>query len=107
MGGFSILTKRSRAVVALVYSVVFRLIAVPRMVAANPASGIWLPSRVPTGAWILCGVYVIVSSILLYLLVISRRWMGKFYLGFCTVSASSTLLRTAEGAIKRFSRRHL
>jgi hypothetical protein len=60
-----------------------------------------------TGTWILCGVYVIVSSILLYLLVISRGWMGKFYLGFCTVSASSTLLRTAEGAIKRFSRRHL
>jgi hypothetical protein len=40
MGGFSILTKRSRAVVALVHSVVFRLIAVRQMVAANPASGI-------------------------------------------------------------------
>jgi hypothetical protein len=96
-GGFSILTNRKRAIVALVHSVVFLLIAVRQMVAANPASGIWLPSTVHTGTWILGGVFAVVSSILLWLLVISRGWMEKFYFGFCTISAGSGLLRTAAG----------
>ena len=97
MGGFSILTNRKRALVALVHSVVFLLIAVRQMVAATPAAGVWLPSTVRPGTWILCGIFAIVSSILLWLLVISRGWMEKFYFGFCTISASSGLVRTAAG----------
>jgi hypothetical protein len=97
MGGFSILTNRKRAIVALVHSVVFLLIAVRQMVAATPAAGVWLPSTVHPGTWILCGIFAIVSSILLWLLVISRGWMEKFYFAFCTLSASSGLLRTAAG----------
>ncbi len=97
MGGFSILTNRKRAIVALVHSLVFLLIAVRQMVAANPAAGIWVASAVTRGTWILCGIFAIVSSILLWLLVISRGWMEKFYFGFCTVSATSGLLRTAAG----------
>jgi hypothetical protein len=97
MSGFSILTNRKRAIVALVHSVVFLFIAVRQMVAVTPAAGVWLPSKVQPGTWILCGVFVIVSSILLWLLAISRGWMEKFYFGFCTVSATSGLLRTAAG----------
>jgi hypothetical protein len=97
MGGFSILTNRKRAVVALVHSVVFLLIAVRQMVAANSAVGIWEPSTVSRGTWILCGIFAIVSAILLWLLVISRGWMEKFYFAFCTISATSGLLRTAAG----------
>jgi len=97
MGGFSILTNRKRAIVALAHSVVFLLIAVRQMAAASPAAGLWLPSRVTPGTWILCGIFAVVSSILLWLLVISRGWMEKFYFGFCTVSATSGLLRTAAG----------
>ncbi len=97
MGGFSILTNRKRAIVALVHSVVFLLVAVRQMVAANPAAGIWVVSTVSRGTWILCGIFAIVSTILLWLLVISRGWMEKFYFGFCTVSATSGLLRTAAG----------
>jgi len=97
MGGFSILTNRKRAIVALVHSVVFLLIAVRQMVAANPAAGIWVPSLVPTGTWILCAIFVIVSSILLWLLILSRGWLEKFYFAFCTISATSGLLRTAFG----------
>jgi hypothetical protein len=97
MGGFSILTNRRRAVVALVHSVVFLVVAVRQMVAASPASGIWLPSTVRPGTWILCGIFGIVSSILFWLLVISRGWMEKFYFGFCTISATSGLIRTAAG----------
>jgi hypothetical protein len=97
MGGFSILTNRKRAIVALVHSVVFLLIAVRQMVAANSAVGIWEPSTVSRGTWILCGVYAIVSGILFWLLVISRGWMEKIYFAFCTVSATSGLLRSAAG----------
>jgi hypothetical protein len=97
MSGFSILTNRKRAIVALVHSVVFLLIAVRQMVAATPVAGVWTPSTVRPGTWILCGIFAIVSSILLWLLVISRGWMEKFYFAFCTVSAGSGLLRTAAG----------
>jgi hypothetical protein len=97
MGGFSILTNRKRAIVALVHSVVFLLIAVRQIFAATPAAGVWIPSAVSPGTWIFCGIFLIVSSILLWLLVISTGWMEKFYFGFCTVSATSGLLRTAAG----------
>jgi hypothetical protein len=97
MGGFSILTNRKRAIVALAHSVVFLLVAVRQMVAANPVAGIWVASAVSRGTWILCGIFAIVSAILLWLFVISRGWMEKFYFGFCTISATSGLLRTAAG----------
>ena len=97
MGGFSILTNRKRAVVALVHSVVFLLIAVRQMVAANPVAGIWVASTVSRGTWILCGIFAIVSSILLWLLIISRGWIEKIYFAFCTISATSGLVRTAAG----------
>jgi hypothetical protein len=96
MGEFSILTNRKRAIVALVHSVVFLLIATRQMIAANPTAGIWVPS-VSTGTWILCGIFTLVSSILLWLFVISRGRMEKIYFGLCTVSATSGLLRTAFG----------
>jgi hypothetical protein len=67
------------------------------MVAANPVDGIWVASTVSRGTWILCGIFAIVSSILLWLLIISRGWMEKFYFAFCTVSATSGLVRTAAG----------
>jgi hypothetical protein len=97
MDGFSILTNRKRAIVALVHSVVFLLVAVRQMVAANPTAGIWVASTVSRGTWILCGIFAVVSAILLWLFVISRGWMEKFYFGFCTVSAASGLVRTAAG----------
>src|SRR5579862_6453610 len=97
MGGFSILTNCKRSVVALVHSMVFLCIAVRQMVAADPSAGIWVPSAVRAGTWILCGVFAAVSAILLWLLIISREWMERFYFGFCTVSAGSGLLRTAAG----------
>jgi hypothetical protein len=96
MGEFSILTNRKRAVVALVHSLIFLLIATRQMIAANPAAGIWVAS-VSTGTWVLCGIFTVVSSILLWLFVISRGRMEKIYFGLCTVSATSGLLRTAFG----------
>jgi hypothetical protein len=97
MGEYSILTNRKRAVVALVHSIVFLLIAVRQMVVTTPAAGVWIPSAVSRGTWMLCGIFAIVSAILLWLFVISREWMEKLYFGLCTVSATSGLLRTAAG----------
>jgi hypothetical protein len=97
MNGFSILTNRKRAIVALAHSVVFLLIAVRQMVAATPADGVWISAAVRPGTWALCGIFAVVSAILLWLLVISRGWMERIYFGFCTVSATSGLLRTAAG----------
>ena len=97
MGGFAILINRKRALIALIHAVVFLLIAFRQMMAASPAAGIWLPATVSTGTWILCSIFVIVSSILFWLFVIARGWMEKLYFGMCTVSATSGLLRTAAG----------
>ena len=93
---FSVLTNRKRAIVALVHSVVFLVIAIRQMILARPAAGIWVPS-VSTGTWILCAIFVIVSTILLWLFFISSELIEKLYFGLCTVSASSGLLRTAAG----------
>jgi hypothetical protein len=97
MSGFSILTNRKRAMVALVHSAIFLLVAVRQMVAANPAAGVWLPSKVSPGTWILCGIFVLVSAILLWLFLVSRGPMEKIYFGLCTMSATSGLVRTAAG----------
>ncbi len=97
MRRFSILTNRKRAIVALAHSVVFLLIAVRQMLARAPVAGVWIPSAVPPGTWILCGIFAIVSAILLWLLGVSRGWMEKFYFAFCAASAGSGLLRTAAG----------
>jgi len=97
MGEFSILSNRKRAIVALIHSIVFLVIAVRQMIAAAPATGIWIPSSVSTGTWVLCAIFTIVSAILFWLFLISRGWMEKLYFGLCTVSASSGLLRTTFG----------
>jgi hypothetical protein len=97
MGGFAILTNRKRALIALAHSLVFLLIAVRQMIAASPATGIWVPSMVSGGTWILCMIMALVSGILLWLLIISGGWMEKIYFGFCSISATSGLLRTAVG----------
>jgi hypothetical protein len=97
MGDFTILTNRKRALVALIHSLVFLLIAFRQMVAAKPAAGIWPPATVSSGTWILCAIFTIVASILLWLFVISRGRIEKIYFGMCTISATSGLLRTVFG----------
>jgi len=97
MSGFSILTNRKRAVVALIHSVVFLLIAFRQMIAASPALGLWSHAAVPAGTWALCAIFGIVSAILFWLFAISSGWTERLYFGMCTASAGSGLLRTAFG----------
>jgi hypothetical protein len=99
MNEFSILTNRKRALVALVHSIVFLVIASCQMVLARPAAGISLasPANNARGTWLLCGIFALVSGILIWLLIVSRGWIEKLYFGLCSVSACSGLLRTAAG----------
>jgi hypothetical protein len=97
MNEFAILTNRKRALVALIHSIIFLLIAFRQMVTVTPAAGIWLSSDVSIGTWILCGIFVVVSGILLWLFTISRHWIEKLYFALCAVSATSGLFRTAFG----------
>jgi uncharacterized membrane protein len=96
MDAFSILSNRKRAIVALVHSAIFLVIAIRQMIGASPATGLWV-TPVSTSTWVLCGIFTVVSSILLWLYLISGGWMEKGYFGLCTVSATSGLLRTAVG----------
>lgn len=97
MRGFSILTSRKRAIVALAHSIVFLLVAARQMVAYSPAAGVWIPSAVRPGTWVLCGIFAIVSFVLLWLVIVSRGWMERIYFLFCAVSAIAGFVRTAAG----------
>jgi hypothetical protein len=68
MGGFSILTNRKRAIVALVHSFVFLLIAVRQMVAASPASG-----DLAFHAGIYVRAFMLISAVLVGVLIARRH----------------------------------
>lgn len=97
MGDFSILTSRKRAVIALVHSIVFLLIASIQVASSSETAGIWNQAVVPTYTWILCAIFLVVCGILVWLFAISRHWYERVYFALCAVSASSGLLRTAFG----------
>lgn len=94
---FSILTNRKRAIIALVHSVFFLLLATRDVVVQARLGGVVNRVRIPIGAIILVGVYVIVSSILLYLFRRSTGLTEKLYFGFCSASASAGLVRAVAG----------
>jgi hypothetical protein len=72
------------------------VLAIRQMIGTSPATGLWV-TPMSTGTWVLCGIFTVVSSILLWLYLISRGWMGKGHFGLCTVSATSGLIWTAFG----------
>jgi hypothetical protein len=93
MNGYTILTTRKRVIVALVHSVVFLIVAAfGTITTVRP-----LRMASPASAWVMVGIYVIVSSILLWLTAISGNSVERCYFGFCTTSASFGLLRQVLG----------
>jgi hypothetical protein len=94
MNEFAILTNRKRVLIALIHSVIFLGIATHGFVAAKAG---FVHSRAATSDIILVVIYLIVSSILAWLVSISRCSVERVYFALCTGSASFGLLRTILG----------
>jgi hypothetical protein len=91
--GYKILNTRKRVVVALVHTVIFLAVAAMGFFFAVAP----LRQSSPPSAWILVGVYTIVSSVLLWLTSISRGAVERLYFACCATSASFGLLRQLLG----------
>jgi len=95
MNEFGILTNRKRALIALIHSLVFLGIAMHGF--ASPKVGILLPGLVATADLILIAIYLVVTSILAWLVSISRGAKERVYFALCASSATFGLLRTIFG----------
>ncbi|MCX6632650.1 MAG: hypothetical protein NTW28_34025 [Candidatus Solibacter sp.] len=93
MPRYVILTNRKRAIVALVHSLAFLLIALyggtSRVHALGTAS--------QASAWTLAGVYAAVSAALAVLTRVAGNWRERLYFALCATSATFGLLRQILG----------
>jgi len=88
-----ILNSRKRALIALVHTVAFLFIAVlTGLKVVHP-----LESGSPLGSWAVAGIYVVVSSVLLWLTAISGSLREKLYFACCSTSAIFGLGRQLLG----------
>lgn len=94
MNEFGVLNNRKRALIALIHSFVFLGIAIHGFL--SPKFGV-LRGSGAVGDLILIGIYVIVGSILSWLVTLSRCLRERFYFALCATSASFGLLRTIFG----------
>jgi hypothetical protein len=95
MNEFGILTNRKRALIAIIHSLVFLGIAMHGF--ASPKAGILLPGFAATADLILIAIYMVVASILAWLVSISRGAKEQVYFVLCASSATFGLLRTVFG----------
>ena len=95
MNEFGILTNRKRALIARIHSLVFLGIAMHGF--ASPKMGILRPGFVATADLILIAVYLVVASVLAWLVSISRGAKERVYFALCASSATFGLLRTIFG----------
>jgi len=93
MNQFGVLTNRKRAAIALIHSIFFLGIAIHGFSA--PKGGILHGG--PGGDFALVIIYLVVSSILAWLVGISRSAIERVYFTLCACSASFGLLRTVFG----------
>ena len=94
MNEFGVLTNRKRALIALIHSIVFLGIATHGFVA--PKHGV-LQGASGIADFILTGIYLIVASILIWLVTLARGFRERAYFLLCAGSATSGLLRTILG----------
>ena len=102
---FAVLTNRKRTIIALVHTVVFLSLAVWNTLRAAAAIGLIAALRSPSphlpgrgSAIAMTVIYSIVSSILWWLVSISRCAVERVYFGFCATSSSFGLLRALLGS---------
>jgi len=94
MNDFGVLNSRKRALIALIHSFVFLGIAVHGFI--SPKLGI-LRGSGAVGDFVLIGIYLIVASILIWLVTLSRCLRERAYFAMCATSATFGLLRTILG----------
>jgi hypothetical protein len=94
MSDFGVLNNRKRALIALIHSFVFLGIAIHGFL--SPKSGV-LHGTGALGDFLLIGVYIIVASILAWLVSLSRCLRERIYFALCAASATFGLLRTVLG----------
>jgi len=96
MESYAILSNRKRAVIALVHSVFFLLIALMSFL-GHPKAGLLFSQTRPVSDWAMLGIYLIVTTILLILVRVSSCARERLYFAFCATSASFGLLRIVFG----------
>ena len=94
MNDFGVLTNRKRALIALIHSVAFLGIATHGFISSK--AGV-LRGRGATADFILIAIYLVVASILSWLVSLSRCARERIYFAFCACSATFGLLRTIFG----------
>ena len=94
MNDFGVLNSRKRAVIALVHSFVFLGVALHGFV--SPKAGIIAGPGV-VGDFVLIGIYLVVASILGWLVTISRCLRERVYFALCASSATFGVLRAILG----------
>lgn len=94
MSDFGVLNSRKRAVIALIHTLVFLGVALHGFV--SPKAGV-LRGPATTGDFVLIGIYLVVASILAWLVTISRCLRERIYFVLCATSATFGLLRTIFG----------
>jgi len=95
MSEFAVLTSRKRALIALAHSLVFLGIALHGFI--SPRSALLLRAPGAVSGMILVAIYLIVASILAWLVSVSRCAPERLYFALCTSSATFGLLRTIFG----------
>lgn len=94
MNEFGVLNNRKRALIALIHSVVFLGVAMHGFL--SPKTGI-LHGSGATGDFVLIAIYLIVASILGWLVSLSRCAWERIYFALCAGSAMFGLTRTMFG----------
>ena len=96
MNNFGVLNNRKRALIALIHSVVFLGIAGYGFL--SPKAGI-LGGAGATDDFVLIAIYLVVASILAWLVSLSRCARERIYFALCTCSATFGLVRTIFGDV--------
>lgn len=94
MNDFGVLNSRKRAVIALVHSLVFLGVALHGFL--SPKAGI-LRGSGAIGDFVLIAIYLVVASILAWLVTISRCLRERVYFALCASSATFGFLRAVFG----------
>ena len=93
MPRYVILTNHKRAIIELIHTVAFLVLAALTGMLTVQA----LHSGSPRSAWIMATVYLLVSVVLMILTVVSRATRERIYFSFCTASAGFGLARQLLG----------